>query len=49
MLQEPRVLGAADAVPDAPRAQGQGIPDALRPGRLARVDRDREALVAVVG
>ena len=43
--QEPGVLGAADAVPDASRAQAQGIPDAARAGGLARVDRDREAVV----
>jgi hypothetical protein len=45
--QQPRVLGASDAVPDAPRHQAQSIPDALRAGCLAGVDRDREA--AVVG
>jgi len=45
VLQEPWVLGAADAVPDAPRAKAQGIPDAARAGCLARVDRDREALL----
>jgi hypothetical protein len=44
VLQEPGVLGAADAVPDASRAQAQGIPDAVRAGCLARVDRDGSPL-----
>jgi hypothetical protein len=44
--QEPRVLGAADAVPDALRGEAQGGPDALRAGCLAGVDGDGEAAVA---
>jgi hypothetical protein len=43
VFQQPWVLGAADAVPDALRAQAKGIPDAARAGCLARMDRGREA------
>src|ERR1700728_963479 len=45
MRQQPRVLGAPDAVPDALRVKTQRIPDAVRAGRLARVDRHREAVL----
>lgn len=46
MVQKPRVVGAADAVPDALGTELEGVPHALRAGRLAGVDRGREAVFA---
>jgi hypothetical protein len=46
VIEESWVLGAADAVPDALRAEAKAVPDAAWAVRLARVDGGREAGLA---